>query len=105
MSKAKKQALATPQQNAELIRQLGLDACRSADGSFETTYWYFTQLGNLFSAIKALDPDKFSNASMLAELGEHLTADWQGFVDCSREEVKKYCEGIKTVPLASEVQS
>ena len=105
MSKAKTQAVATPQHNVELMRQSALNVCQSADGAFECIYWYFTQLGNLFGAIKALGPDKFSNASMLAELGEHLADDWQGFTDCSREEIKKYCEGIKAVPQASEVQS
>ncbi len=104
MRKPKTQAMATPLDHAETIRQLALYACQDSSNSFDTVHWYFMQLANLFSAIKALDPDKYSNASMLAELGEHLSNDWAGFVDCSKGVLKTQVEDIKAVTLASEVQ-
>lgn len=105
MRKSKTQAMATSMDQAETIRELAVIACTNGASYFDTVHWYFMQLANLFSAIKALDPDKYSNASMLAELGEHLSNDWAGFVECSRDELNRHAEEIKTVSLTCEVQS
>lgn len=105
MRKAKAQAMTTPMDQAAIIRELAVIACTDGANSFDTVHWYFMQLANLFSAIKALDPDKYSNASMLAELGEHLSNDWAGFVECSKDALQKHSDEIKTVALNSEVGS
>jgi len=104
MRKAKTKVMATTLDQAAAIREWAVIACTDGANSFDTVHWYFMQMANLFSAIKAMDPDKYSNASMLAELGEHLSNDWAGFVVCSKDELNKHAEVIKTVPLNIEVQ-
>ena len=103
MRKAKTKAMVTLQQ-VETIRELAVIACTDGAKSFDTVHWYFMQLANLFNAIKALDKDKHSNSSMLAELGEHLANDWAGFVECSEHSLNSHAKEIKTIPLTCEVQ-
>lgn len=105
MSKTKTQAVATSLNQAETIRQMAVHACLNSENICETAHWYFMQLANLFASIRALNPDKDSNAAMLAELGEFFSNDGAGLIDCSRDEIKKRLESIKTVPQTSEVQS